>query len=71
MSLKVTIPTKITERQKEILKEFAEEDKKHAPSSNTSHGSFSIIDEAWKRLKEYLGKNSKAENAGKKGEQSA
>jgi len=55
--LKIQIPTKLTDRQTELIKEFIEEDKK----SSTSSRPFSL-EQAWKRLKEYLnsGKKEKA-----------
>jgi DnaJ-class molecular chaperone len=52
--LKVRIPKKVTERQKELLKEFEGEGGGEAASGGTDKDGFTL-DSAWKRLKEFLG----------------
>jgi DnaJ-class molecular chaperone len=65
VKLKVTIPTKLTERQKELLREFSGEITNKATdgsststSSSSSSNNDGIINQAWNRLKEFMGKSS-------------
>lgn len=57
VTLKINIPKKVTPRQKELLEEFEAIDKPTgqagAPGSSSSTSNFSL-DEAWKRLKNFL-----------------
>lgn len=64
--LKVRIPKKVTERQKELLREF-EKEGGEASSGGTEKDGFTL-DSAWKRLKEFLGTDdrSSADNSEKK-----
>jgi DnaJ-class molecular chaperone len=55
--LKVQIPTNLTEKQKKLIEEFAEESKdgKDSVSHKKKAGEHqSILNEAWKRLKDFL-----------------
>ncbi len=81
--LKVNIPTKLTEKQKKLIEEFAEEGKEGAvgkKTKNSSENHHNILNEAWKRVKDFLHKSdskdskdtsSKASNEKSKEEESA
>lgn len=57
VKLKVTIPTKLTPRQKQLIEEFAGEGLTKSTTEKTdNHGTHNIISDAWNRLKEFLGK---------------
>lgn len=53
VTLKVKIPTQLSDKQKELLKEFDAEEKKTSADNSRSFS----LDQAWKRLKDFLGKS--------------
>ena len=55
--LKVRIPKKVTEKQKELLREFEEESAKEGGSSSSTEKDGFTLESAWKRLKDFLGKD--------------
>lgn len=55
VNLKINIPKKLTDRQKELLKQFDEEGKKSSDSVDSPRP-FSL-EQAWKRLKDFMGTN--------------
>jgi hypothetical protein len=64
--LKVHIPSTVTPRQKELLEEFDVEDNKaagegdakaKASASHTPSGSKSVLEQAWNRMRQFMGKN--------------
>lgn len=67
VKLKVTIPKKVTERQKELLREFSGETDTTSGSAGCgkAHGD-SIISQAWSRLKDFLGSKDATTNTDSK-----
>lgn len=68
--VKVAIPTKLTEKQRKLIEEFAEESKEasgsgasHTKKKATEHRS--ILNEAWKRVKDFLHHSEKADSKDK------
>lgn len=54
VKLKVTIPTNLTSRQKELIQEFAG-DGTAKSTCDTQKKAHNIVSDAWSRLKEFLG----------------
>ncbi len=78
VKLKLKIPTKLTPRQTELIQEF-EGTASTTASTGTGSGSASAADcrqtfniqEAWKRLKDYLGKDSAEKESKEKAKEEA
>lgn len=62
--IKIQIPRKVTETQKNLLKDFEEEEKYHGNSIETKSKSF--ISAAYKRLKDFMGVSERKEESKKK-----
>lgn len=62
----IEIPTKLTDRQKELITEFQEDVVKVGEASKSSNKLPFSIEEAWKRVKTFLGKDCKDDKKGKK-----
>ena len=62
--VKIQIPRKVTETQKNLLKDFEEEEKYHGNSIETKSKSF--ISDAYKRLKDFMGVSERKEESKKK-----
>ena len=66
MHLKVKIPTKLTARQKELIEEFSKESglsKEKTGSDGNNQSNFNLQD-AWKRVKDFLHRDAKTGGAG-------
>jgi DnaJ-class molecular chaperone len=61
VKLKVTIPTKLTPRQKELMEEFGGDGTAKSSTCDT-HKAHNIISDAWSRLKDFLGSKDAAAN---------
>lgn len=70
MHLKINIPTKLTEKQRKLIEEFADEAKEEGSATTTKKSKttstspnehHNILNEAWKRVKEFLHKSEKTE----------
>lgn len=59
VKLKVTIPTKLTPRQKELMEEFGGDGVAKSSTCDT-HKAHNIISDAWSRLKDFLGSKDEA-----------
>ena len=66
--LKIRIPKKVTNRQRELLLEFEKEDAESGTGgTGDKEGMGSALESAWKRVKEFLGTDdSSAQNDQKK-----
>jgi len=59
VTFKVTFPKTLTDRQKQILLEFEEEEKRKSGSDRKSVWE-TTIESAWKRVKDFLGQSQSA-----------